>query len=170
MESRSVKDEELFENLVSTHQTALLRLCYTLLLDRSLAEEAVQDTFLRVWKHLDRIRDEDRYKAWIFQIAVNRCRDIRRSAWFRHRLSQKELPENRPDPASGVSEEDMALNIAIQQLPFKQKEVILLYFYQRFTLEEIADMLGISHASVSERKQRGLEALKKELKGETENE
>lgn len=165
---RSEEDKRIFTDLVDAYQMALLRLCHTLLRDRYLAEDAVQDTFLRVWRHMDQIREKENMKPWVFQIAVNRCRDMRRSAWLRHR--REPLPENQTEAQAGIPEEAIALNMTIQQLPVKQREVILLYYYQQFTVEEVAGILHISHSSVSGRLKRGLEALAQALEGGNENE
>lgn len=101
MQQRDEARARQFTDLVSAHQTALLRLCHTLLRDRSLAEDAVQDTFLRVWQHIDQLREVSNPRAWLYRIAVNRCRDLRRSAWFRHIAGQ--IPESQPDPSAAAA-------------------------------------------------------------------
>ena len=53
--------------------------------DRGLAEDAVQETYLKAYQHWADFRAESSEKTWLFRIAINTCRDIRRSAWFRHR-------------------------------------------------------------------------------------
>ena len=164
MEQRGDEVRERFAELVSAHQVPLLRLCYTLLRSRELAEDAVQDTFLRVWQHRDQIGQTENVKAWIFRIGVNRCRDLRRSAWIRHMTGN--VPEQQEDPSAGIPEDALMLNTMIQQLPFKQKEVILLYYYQRFTVEEIGAMLHISHSTVSGRLKRGLAGLAVQLEAD----
>ena len=166
MQQRDEERARQFSDLVSAHQTALLRLCHTLLRDRSLAEDAVQDTFLRVWQHMDQLREVSNPRAWIYRIAVNRCRDLRRSAWLRHIAGQ--IPESQPDPSAGIPVDALSLNLLIQRLPFRQREVILLYYYQNFTVQEIADILHLSHSAVSERLKRGLSGLAAGLKGSLE--
>ena len=63
--------EQQFCDLVSTYQTALLRMCYLCLQDRTLAEDAVQETFIKVWKSYSTYRGECSEKTWIMKIAVN---------------------------------------------------------------------------------------------------
>ena len=76
--------EEEITCLVETHQLALLRLCFAYLHDRALAEDAVQETFVKAYRKLDQFQGKANVKTWLSSIAVNCCRDIRRGSWFRH--------------------------------------------------------------------------------------
>ncbi len=85
---------------------SVLRLCRASLGDAQLAEDALQETFLRVWQHRAKAAafPEARTRAWIFRIAVNVCRDMKRSAWWRHvdtRVSLDDLPPPPPTRRPG---------------------------------------------------------------------
>ena len=73
------------EDMIRAYGTPLLRLCAACLGDVSLAEDAVQDTFLKAYRHLDAFSAQgaEAEKAWLCRIAVNTCRDYLRSAWMR---------------------------------------------------------------------------------------
>ena len=75
---------EILNRLVEQYQTPLRRMCFIMLRDEELAKDAVQDTFLKVYKNIDVFRGECSEKTWLMQIAVNTCRDVKRSAWFFH--------------------------------------------------------------------------------------
>ena len=153
-----------FEELVDQYQKAVLHMCYLYLCDKTLAEDAVQDTFLKVYQNLDTYRHESSEKTWIMRIAINTCCNINHSGWFRffiHRVT----PEIMPDEAVQTDEDDEELTIAITKLPIKLREVILLHYYQGLKVNEIANALGISQSSVSGRLKRGRERLKKLLEG-----
>lgn len=79
--------EAQFEQLMRDYETEVLRLCFLYLTDRSMAEDAMQDTFTKVWRHLERFerRNDCSIKTWIMRIAVNTCKDYLRSGWFRRR-------------------------------------------------------------------------------------
>ena len=79
---RSERDRWL-EGAMARWEQSLLRTCFAYLGDLSLAEDAVQETFLKAWKNLDRFRGEASEKTWLLRIAINTCKDVRRSAWFR---------------------------------------------------------------------------------------
>ena len=76
------RDQE-FERLVEQYQTAVLRTCYLYLCDKSLAEDASQETFVKVYRTLDSFKGESSEKTWIMKIAMHTCYDINHSSWHR---------------------------------------------------------------------------------------
>ena len=76
--------DDFFSHLVESYQLPLRRMCCVWLRDRDLAEDAVQETFFKAWKGAPSFRGECSEKTWLMRIAVNVCRDMRRSAWHRH--------------------------------------------------------------------------------------
>lgn len=151
------------QRLVSAYQPELLRVCYFYLKDRMLAEDAVQETFVRVWRKLGSYHEDGREKAWIYRIAINCCRDTQRTGWFRRMLPTGQ-PQLFPEENVVVPEDTIALNMAIHDLPLRLREVILLYYYQNFTSTEIAEILGISQPAVSERLKRARRQLREALR------
>ena len=156
--------EEQLNRLMSLYERDLLRMSYVYLHDLALAEDAVQETFIKVYKNLDTFRGESNEKTWLMRIAINTCKDMRRAGWFRfvdRRVSLDKLPQ----AYCAFLEEDNAITTEIMLLPRKQMEVVLLYYYQGLTVYEIAKVLGIAVSSVSVRLKRAREQLKKELEG-----
>ena len=76
--------EERFAELVGLYQTPLRRMCCVWLRDASVAEDAVQEMFLRAYRALPAFRGECSGKTWLYRIAVNVCRNMKRSWWWRH--------------------------------------------------------------------------------------
>lgn len=151
--------EQTLYRLVDEYQTALLRMCYVYLHDTALAEDAVQETYLKAYKALDTFRGESSEKTWLMRIAINTCRDMLRSTWFRH-LDRRVTPEDLPDTTLQPQAEDLDLTLAVMQLPAKFKEVVLLYYYQDMTTTEIANALGVSQSTVSARLKRARSKLR----------
>ena len=156
--------DQIIERLIIDCQASLLRLCYIHLKDRALAEDAVQETFLKAYRGFDRFRGESSEKTWLCKIAVNVCRDIERGAWFRH-TDRRVTPDMLPETADQAEEKDLDLTLAIMNLPRKLRETIILYYYQDMGTEEIAAALGIAQSSVSSRLKRGREKLRNALEG-----
>ena len=152
------------ERLVEQYQTAVLRTCYLYLCDRSQAEDAVQETFLKVYKGLDSFRGESSEKTWIMKIAMNTCWSMNHSGWARF-FNRRVTPEMLPEAAVPFEEKDDELTRAVIRLPIRLREVILLYYYQGLKVNEIAEALGISQPSVSGRLKRGRERLRDILEG-----
>ena len=156
--------EERINRLIKDHERDLLRLCCVYLRDVSLAEDAVQETFIKAYKNLHAFRGGSSEKTWLYRIAINTCRDMRRGSWFRLvrsdvNLDDLQIPAQQgPDGCSALSE-------GIMTLPRKYREVILLYYYEDMTLAQIAKALGVSAMTVSRRIGKARELLRSLLEG-----
>lgn len=154
--------EAVIRQMIAEHQTALTRLCYLYLHDVQLAEDAVQETFLKAYRTLEQFRGEAGSKTWLTRIAVRTCCDMRRTFWFR-RIDRRVTPEMLPDCAGKSAEEETALTLAVMNLPRREREAILLYYYQDMNVREIAATLGVTQPTVSYRLKHAREKLRQEL-------
>ena len=144
------RDRE-FDRLVEEYQRPVLRMCFLTLRDRALAEDAAQETFLKVYRTMDAFRGE--------------CSEKNRSGWFRF-MNRRVTPDMLPEQAAEESDpRDDELTAAVLRLPLKLREAVLLHHYQGLNVNETAEALGISHSSASGRLKRGREKLKKLLEG-----
>ena len=166
METVKVPDsrpENTLERLIQENGVSLKRLCYLYLHDEAMAEDAVQETFLKVYRSLKDFRGEAGEKTWLTRIAINTCKDTLRSGWFRHmdrRVTAETLPARQE--ADPYHREVAA---AVMNLPRKLREVILLYYYSGLNTLEIAETLKISQPAVTGRLKRARERLKTDLGG-----
>lgn len=158
-----LKEQELIQ-LMAQHKTQLMRMAYMYLDDLSLAEEAVQDTFLKAYTHLDRFRGDSSKATWLTKIAINTCKDIRRAAWFRHRKNTVSM-DAIPECGKADAYTDDTVLSAVMALPDKDKQVILLRYYQEMTVPEVAQVLSISVAGATSRLNRAKNRLRTMLKG-----
>ncbi len=158
--------ERRLEAWVRDYGTAILRTCFVCLSDVREAEDAMQETFLKAWRAMDRFegRGGASEKTWLTHIAINVCRDVQRSRWFRHVDLRKAL-EDVPQMMGGVMPEDRSLLLDIMRLPDKYKEPILLYYYQDMTLEETAEVLGTSKSTIHTRLRKAERMLQLSLTG-----
>lgn len=167
MESVSVPDraaEATITRLMTDYGDHILRLCFVMLRDRFMAEEAMQDTFVKAYKAWRGFKQESSEKTWPSRIAVNTCRDMRRRVWFRLKAMEVAL-DSVPEPVSPPEERDDTLLQAVMALPYKYREAISLHYYQNLTPEETAQALHISRSGVYSRLRRAEAMLKKELEG-----
>ncbi len=156
--------ERAFVRLVETYQTSLRRMCYAILRDEDQAQDAVQETFLKAYTARDAFRGECNEKTWLMRIAINTCRDYRRSGWFRYHDRRVSL-ETLPLSAKAAGEERTELMLSIMRLPQPLEEVILLHYYQRMTTREIAKALRVSQTTVTSRLNRARARLRDLLEG-----
>ncbi len=161
---RLPEENEAFERLAERYQTMLLRYCYLYLRDQEMARDAVQDTFFKAYRGWRSFRGESDEKTWLMKIALRACHDIRKSAWFRH-VDRRVTPEDLPPASAPFTAEEESLIVQVMQLPPKLREAVLLYYYQNMNVNEIAETLGISHSSVSERLGRARKRLRAVLEG-----
>lgn len=127
------------------------------------AEDAIQEVFLRLVSKHPRFRDEGHERAWLIRATLQRTSDICRAA-ERQCLPLKGDGEDIPATEQTPSE----LLSAIQSLPKKYSAVIHLYYYERYSIKEIAKLLGLPAPPVGTRLSRGWERLKAMLKEELE--
>ena len=155
-------EEEKLESLMATYGTQVKRLCCLYLRDASLAEDAAQETFIKAWRSLASFRGGSSERTWLMRIAVNTCRDALRTSWFR-RLDRRVTPEELPLASPGPQEP--ALAQAITRLPARDREVILLRYYEQLSPDEIAHMLRQPLNTVKSRLARAKKKLKQLLEG-----
>ena len=156
--------EEHLNQMVITHEKDLLRLCCMYLKDIDLARDAVQETFLKAYRRMDRFEGKSSEKTWLMRIAINTCKDMLRGSWFRH-VDRYTTLEDLPLPVAPPSVEHIAIMNAITSLPRKQMEVILLHCDQGLNIRETARALGISPPAVINRLKKARVILKDALEG-----
>ena len=142
--------EQRLIHLMEQYEKDLLRMCCVYLQDRTLAEDAVQETFLKAYQGLAAFRGDCTEKTWLISIAMNTCKNMRRNAWFQF-VERRITLEKLPSPAPYADADSILLAQEVMRLPRRQQEVILLHYYQGLTGREIAQALGISDPAVSKR-------------------
>ena len=147
-------EEELAPLLLPAH-----RLAVGMLLDRGLAEDAVQEAALRAWDRRRNRRPETELGPWFLGIVVNRCRESRRSRWSR----VLRVAEPRGDGASTTeidTASGMDMRQALRGLPEKGRLAVILRYYLDLPSSEIAALLGCSENAAKVRVSRAVAALR----------
>ena len=147
----AASDEETLSAWYDEYGTAILRYCFMFLGNRSDAEDATQETFLKVWKNIGRFEAQNGCspKTRIIRIAGNTCRDYLRKGWRRHEkslITPKDL-----EKLGCAPEEDRELVMEVMNLPDKYRQILLLIYWQRMTVRETAQFIHTSGATVMRR-------------------
>ena len=154
--------QEYLDALITRWEKPMLRLCFAYLCDTALAEDAVQETFLKAWKSRDRFRGDAEEKTWLTRIAINTCKDLMKSAWARN-TDRSVTPEDLPESGASFDAQDDTVTRAVLALPREMKEVTLLHWYQGMTLKEMAKVLRLPRSTVNYRLKKAKAILKEEL-------
>ena len=160
-------DEGAFRALVELHYDGCLRYALRMLGDRSDAEDVVQDVFIRVYRGLPRYREQGRFRAWVFRILVNQCRNAAGRGAARRALfvpvddaSEQELsvrdPAREPFTIAAVER-------ALSRLPGRLREAFLLKYVEEWSYEEMAVLTGARESALKMRVSRARDALRESL-------
>ena len=146
------------EQAVKSYGDGLLRLCFLYLHDRHLAEDAVQETFLRAFRSYGSFRKDSSEKTWLTRIAINVCKSALRQ--------EQPLPLSEAPEGSYESRfrDDTVLQ-AVCALSQTLREVILLYYFQELSTPEIGQVLHLPRNVITARLSRARAQLKTDLKG-----
>ena len=173
-------DVQAFDILVRRYKDQLLNYVYRFVNNRVDAEDIVQETFLRVFKNKHYYKEIAKFSTWVYTIAGNLAKTELRRRKRRKIFSVSnfvnderdfDIPdgERTPDQAVDGSIKDSIIQQAIDKLPPKFKEVILLRDVQGFAYEEISQILNIPLGTVKSRVNRGRLKLQEDLKFLFEN-
>lgn len=150
-----------FDALLAVHLPALSRVAYRFCGHRETAEELVQETLLRAWKHLDQLRDDKSAKSWLFMILRReRARNYERRAPAATDIELERLADVRFEPDT----DKMALHEAIESLPAKYQTPLVLFAIGGYEVNEIATELRLKGATVKTRLFRAREMLRRQLR------
>lgn len=161
-------EEKLLDRLMNEYGDDILRVCYLYLKDYHLAEDAAQETFIRAMKSYKDFAHRSKEKTWLTKIAVNCCKNILRTRWYR--TGMEELDENiradGNDPVEQLVEQEGIVR-AVMSLDAEEREVVILYYYQELRIKEIASIVGTSENAAGQRLSRARKKLRKILEGES---
>ena len=161
--------KERLSRLMEQYEKDLLRMCCVYLRDASMAEDAVQESFFKAYRALDSFKGDSSEKTWLYSIAMNVCRDMRRAAWYRY-VDRRIDFDRLPIPVAPASEVSMALMSEVMRLPRKYMEVVWLHYYEDLSFREIGELLGVTVSAVSHRMTGAKRMLRSALKGDALNE
>ena len=170
-------DLDAFNQLVTRHERAVYSVCYRMLRDASLAEDATQDAFIRAWNSIDSFRGGI-VRPWILRIATNRTYDILRAQARRPAQSLEAQPfeseadwtsqtdaVEHPESFAARGELSTFLHGALAELPEDQRLAIVLSDVQGYAYDEIAEIMDVAVGTVKSRISRGRSRLRTVLQG-----
>jgi RNA polymerase sigma-70 factor (ECF subfamily) len=167
-------DSNAFAALVRAAQRPVFGLCLRLLRNEAEASEVAQETFLRAYQHLDRYDETRPFDLWVLTIARNLCLDLLRR---RTKLQTEDVDEHAQVLPSGdisveehaiVRQERQSLEDAMATLSVDDREVLALYYVQKRTTKEIAQVMNVAPGTIMARLFRAREKLRTKMQAAEE--
>lgn len=148
--------------LAAMYQDNLFAAAFNICRNAQDAEDVIQDTFVQYYTTKKEFENEQHIRAWLLRVAINKAKNVTRTFWRRNKVSIEDYMET----LIFDTPESENLFETVMQLPEKYRIVIHLYYYEDYTVREIADILKLSESNVKTRLSRGRAMLKTELKEE----
>jgi len=172
-------DDQDLDVIILRYQNLVYKLAYHQMGNRSDADDIFQEVFLRLVRHAAKIKSEEHLKAWLIRVTLNCCNSLGASfartksvPYDDTRTSRENSGEDEPDYDSAFQQEDRyqvegdteSVVQMIQRLPREYRVVIYLFYYEEFSIAQIAETLQISAGAVKTRLSRARQMLRIELK------
>ena len=160
-------DHDAFAELARGAVTRLDQAARLVLRDPELARDAVQEALIRAWRDLPRLRDPERFDAWLYRLTINACLDLTRRR--RRRPIEVELtPLDVPsavDMAGTLADRDL-VDTAMRRLDERGRAIVVLHYFLGMPLSDVAVTLGIPVGTVKSRLHRALGEMRVEVGAE----
>ncbi|MHC6180883.1 RNA polymerase sigma factor [Clostridium sp. JNZ X4-2] len=154
-------DTSCLDDLIRSYYPDIFRYCLWHTPNRQTAEDAVQETFLKIVRYFRQYVHSGKFKSYIYKVASNVCVDIWR------KKSTESLPEDLSYMETGFqqTEFDVDLRGFVEKLPEKYREIVLLRFAQDLSMREIADIENVPLRTVQSRLRAALKQIREDIEG-----
>lgn len=153
------------QELIERYQGNLFVAAFQICKNREDAEDVVQDTFLQYHISKKEYESEEHIRAWLLRVAINKAKNVNLTFWRRNKQSLEDYMED----LTFEAKEDSDLFEAVLDLPEKYRMVIHLFYYEDYSVKEIAGVLKVNENNVKARLSRGRKMLRETLKEEWED-
>lgn len=150
------------QELVEKYQNNLFAIAFHICKNKEDAEDVVQDTFIQYHTIKKNFESEQHIRAWLIRVTINKAKNMNHTFWRKNKMSIEDYMETLVFETS----ESETLFETVMKLPEKYRIVIHLFYYEDYSVREIANILRISESNVKVRLSRGRSILKEQLKEE----
>lgn len=151
--NRLLVDDNFIQIVIQDYSDMVIRIAYQNLRKEKDTEDVAQDVFLNLIQFRSSFNDYEHVKAWLIRATINKCKDYRKSAWFRKTVSMTNELQYKTKERSEVMEE-------LWQLPTNYRNIIYLYYFEGYKIAEIARIINKKVNTVNSQLQRARKKLK----------
>lgn len=158
------KDERIrldAEEVLNEYSDMVFRLAFARTGNQSDAQDIMQEVFLKYMQSDKTFADREHLKAWLIRVTINVAKNMMTSAWHKNTTNLEEA-----DAVTVEIKEKSNVYYAVLELPEKYREVIHLFYYEGYSIEEISRILEMNESTVKSRLRRGRQKLKEILGGD----
>ena len=154
------------QEIMGKYKNSIYAAAFSICADAGDSEDVVQDTFIQYYMTHKNFDDEQHIRSWLLRVAINKAKNIRSSFWRRNRIPLEEYMESLPFETP----ESKELFEEVMKLPEKYRIVVHLFYYEDYSIKEIAEIIKTTESNVKVRLSRGRAMLKETLKEGWEDE
>jgi len=171
MERLKQHDERALQEIMEQYGNELKRSAYLMVKDHQLAEEIVQDGFVKVFQKIHQIQDGTKLKSWLMSVVLNQCRTKMRTKRFRFPFLPFDPLDREVETGESETPEDLYMKMIdseelswyIHSLDHRDREVIILFYYHECSIEEIVEVTNMKSSTVKSRLRRARMKLRSEI-------
>ena len=162
-EERMGETKERLEQIFRDYYQLIYRVAFSQVKNHADAEDITQEVFLKIIRHDLRYQSMEHERAWIVRVTINLCRDLLKSKWHKTSVSMEEVSEAQRGSCENFTEIQDDMMWAVLQLPEKYRNCLYLFYYEDYSIKEIAQSLEMPENTVKTNSKRGRQALKEFL-------
>ena len=151
------------EQIFRDYYQLIYRVAFSQVKNHADAEDITQEVFLKIIRHDMRYQSMEHERAWIVRVTINLCRDLLKSKWHKTSVSMEEVSEAQRGSCENFTEIQDDMMWAVLQLPEKYRNCLYLFYYEDYSIKEIAQSLEMPENTVKTNLKRGRQALKEFL-------
>ena len=155
-EGNHLLSQQAIERVVELYSDSLLRLAMHHVHEQAQAQDIVQEVFIKYAEHKEAFTDENHEKAWLYRVTINQCKNYHLHWWQRKRSAF-------PQSASSTVQDDHSLLDEVRKLPSNQRNAIYFFYYEEYSIKEIASLMHTKEGTVASWLSRGRKTLKFQL-------
>ena len=162
-EERMGETKERLEQIFRDYYQMIYRVAFSQVKNHADAEDITQEVFLKIIRHDMRYQSMEHERAWIVRVTINLCRDLLKSKWHKTSVGMEEVSEAQRGSCENFTEIQDDMMWAVLQLPEKYRNCLYLFYYEDYSIKEIAQSLEMPENTVKTNLKRGRQALKEFL-------
>lgn len=163
VEQAKVGDESAFRQLIYWHKDEAFSLACSILKDRTLAEDVLQEVFIKVFQKIDSFNYQSRFYTWLYRIVVNRCYNERRKKKQTLETLEREISGNEGFDNLDLNDINAIMQSSLDLMKPNEALVLRLFYLSELSIEEVKEVTGFSQSKVKVALHRGRKNLKELL-------